>query len=439
MMGLVEKRNEYGRHWILRDAKTALVDTTGREGDKITYQPIKRIRVHPANPSKIYIQYEYKNFGGTYTATMVTNDDGVTWSEINPPSFSGDGGRGHSLGFNYRQPQRTYIAVDPQNVVFPDEPFRAYYTDDDGVTLTQIEFSPEKCAPLWELGVGIWSEDRGIDFVWDGGLKLYFHIDSVASDGQRITLYREQKWLDRVRSTLLPNYDSSTQRLAYGYQFSLGPHGYIDGFAFHPERPQTFALTFILDTLVDGKWIPIILVAATTDFGETWHEVLRFRTGDAGKGITISTLVIDPLSNSVYCSYQHSVRDSSTGTMEYLNSYTIKWTPDVASTVETPVAGRAVRDIVAYPNPAPKNGMITFQLPSTFTAMHNEIPDVSFVSINGRSHLVSVIQDDAFHRGTTKGDMRFLNVWVNDLAPGFYTAVVSVGSNRWACHVIVSP
>ncbi|MBK6292880.1 MAG: hypothetical protein IPF59_14245 [Ignavibacteria bacterium] len=39
-------------HWILRDAKAVRIDTTGRESDKIDYRPIRRIRVHPANPGR---------------------------------------------------------------------------------------------------------------------------------------------------------------------------------------------------------------------------------------------------------------------------------------------------------------------------------------------------------------------------------------------------
>ena len=108
-------------------------------------------------------------------------------------------------------------------------------------------------------------------------------------------------------------------------------------------------------------------------------------------------------------------------------------------TVETPIAGRAFSDILAYPNPAPKSGTITFQLPSALPTIPIDNPAVSFVSIDGRSYQVSVISDEAYNDGTTKSDMPSLKVKVSNLAPGFYTAVVSIGSNRWACHVIVSP
>lgn len=431
MMGN-RSNKEHGLHWILRGAKAARVDTTGRKGDKIDYRPIKRIRVHPANPRKVYVQYEYQSFGGIFTATMVTNDDGESWSEINPPWVSGDGGRGHRLVFNYRLPQRTYIIVNPENDASRDRPHRVYYTDDDGVSFTQVDWDPE-IAPLWELGVGIWSENRGFEFI---GPKLYFHIDSVASDGRRITLFREQKWLDRVRSTLIPNYDSTTQELAYGHGENR-LDGYIEGFAFHPELPESFALAFRFDTLVGKKWHSRVFVAATVDMGNTWHVVVPVTDLGTVTYQYPASLNFDPSSKALYCSYQEARRDSLNGITLYLNSYTIKWTPDVVNSVDDAAIDVAHDDIVVYPNPVSRNGSITIRLPSTISSLHIEFPAVSFIAIDGRSTAATIIDDETLRGATVSSDRRTLTVRVSDLTAGVYTAVVSVGTRRYACMVIV--
>jgi hypothetical protein len=438
MLGLSEKRNEYGLHWILRDAKTVRIDTTGRESDKITYQPIKRMRVHPANPRKVYIQYEYTSFGATYTATMVTNDDGDTWSEINPPTLSGDAGRGHSLGFNYREPLRTYLAVDPQNNASPNEPFRAYYTDDDGITFTQVDFSPEVSAPLWELGVGIWSEDRGIDFAYFGGKqRIFLPVDSVGENGHRTTVHKELLWLDRVRVTMFPNFDSTTQRLDYAYRYTLKRDGHIDGFAFHPELPESFALAFKLDTLIANKWHSRVFVVATMDMGKTWNVIVPMTDLRKVTYQYPSSLNFDPSSKALYCSYQEARYDSVTGETEYLNSYTIKWTPDLTSLVDGAITEDSSENILVYPNPAPRDGSITFRLPPIASFSSDESPVVTFVSLDGRSSAAKVFKDEVLFEPTNMGRHRVLSVMINHLVPGVYTAVVSEGSYRQACLVIV--
>lgn len=437
MLGLAGDRNEYGLHWILRDAKTVRIDTTGRENDKITYQPIKRIRVHPADPRKVYIQYEYTSFGATHTATMVTNDDGETWSEINPPTLSGDAGRGHSLGFNYREPQRTYIAVDPQNSAFPNVPFRAYYTDDDGKTFNQIEFTPESSAPLWELGVGIWSADRGIEFAFDGKSRIFLYIDTTSEQGQEVTIHRELLWLDRVRVTMFPNFDSTKQRLEYAFRYSEIRDGYIDGFAFHPELPESFALAFRCDTLINDEWITRQFVAATVDMGNTWHLILPISGRITGKTNTYSSLTFDPFSKALYCSYQETRYDSVTGETTYLNSYTIKWTPDITSSVIGPSTEDTRGNIVVYPIPAPRDGTITFLLPSKASLNSNGMPVVSFVSLDGRVSAATVLKDEVLYSSSNSSSHRALNVSINHLVPGVYTAIVSEGSYQKACLVIV--
>ncbi len=420
-------------HWILRDAKAVRIDTTGRESDKIDYRPIRRIRVHPANPRKVYIQYEYESFGGTYTATMVTNDDGETWSEINPPSLSGDGGRGHSLGFNYREPQRTYIAVDPQNRASPDEPLRAYYTDDDGITFTQIKFSPEYSATLLELGVGIWSAERGIDFAYfEGKQRILFPVDSVSANGQRVTYLKEYQWLDSVRSSLFPSYDSTKQRLDYRYRYALKRDGYIDGFAFHPELPESFALAFTFDTLVANKWHSRIFVAATLDMGKTWSMIvpvtdLRKRTYQYP-----ASLNFDPASRALYYSYQEARYDSATGETEYLNSYTIKWTPDMASSVDRAQTEDASDNLHVYPNPASQGSDVTVAFSSVMSLGSDESIIVTCSTLDGRQAATSYKQSLASKPQST--DRYTLST--SGLAPGVY--IVQVQSrNRTDSKLLV--
>ena len=331
---------------IMRAARSPKQIITGRPGDKITVRPLKRIRIHPANTHKIYVQFEIYRFGGYYTATYVTNNDGETWKEIDPPLQPSDAARKHVLGFDYNDPQGVYIYVDGASHANPNAIPRTHYTDDDGVT-----FKGGIQGPVESAGYGIWSKKGGVSGSEYG---ISFHTDSIGLPLGSPRMRIEPPWLANVRKSLLPNYDSTTQRLRYAFDNQSWESGSITGLAFHPERPETFAAEFRFDTLVGATWYPRNFVVATTDFGQTWAWVIKVNDLRKTTYNGIRALVVDPLDNGIYCSYQLLIRDSTTGRTTYLDSYTIKSTPRTTSVAgDERVASQKQSRV--YPNPV-RNG-----------------------------------------------------------------------------------
>lgn len=384
---------KYGLHWILRDARTAKIDTTGRTGDPIDFRPVKRIRVHPANPKKVYLQYEYTTGGGIISATFVTNDDGKTWKEINPPSLGGDGGRGHTLGFNYQYPNRVYISVNPQSRVSPDAPYRAYYTDDDGETIIQGEY------PLINgYGVGIWSKNGGLSYYsLDGKVQPSLYSDSLGLQSGESPREISLNWLETVKTMLLPAYDKATQRLEYSIDYAGLAEGYISGLAFHPESPKTFAVRFRLDTLIGNKWYSRSFIAATRDMGQSWGWVVPVHSLDSIVGNVLGSLIVDPKEDVIYCSYQMADYDSLEGRPIYLNSYTIKSTPIPTSVTDSKKLNSS-NGLVVFPNPVCVGTPITVYINNLKESLNTSDIIVNVSTINGEEIIIDI--DSSGHIST---------------------------------------
>ncbi|MBK7413127.1 MAG: hypothetical protein IPI29_11285 [Ignavibacteria bacterium] len=402
-------------YWIMRDASTTRIDSTGRPGDRISVSPLKRIRVHPANTHKIYVQFEYTKFDGTYTATYVTNDDGQTWKEINPPIYPSDVARGHTLGFDYNFPNRLYIWIDGSGLLNPDAPAHYHYTDDDGET---FYISQDANDPMREAGYGIWSKGGGI-YANDFGICIA--TDSIGLPPGSSTQSICPPWLDNVRKSLLPNYDPSTQKLRYSFYGRSQTTGTIDGLAFHPERPETFAVEFRFDTLVGNVWHPRNFVAATSDFGNTWQWILKVNDLRMSSYNGVRAIIIDPLDNGVYCSYQLLLRDSTTGRTTYLNSYTIKSTPRTTS-VAGDAPERTDKDSRVFPNPVSIGTPITIALTATDEAFGEAISRVTCSTLDGR-----ILESSSTS-----------TLYTQNLAPGVYSLAVFWGGNQEHHLVVVT-
>ena len=387
---------------IIRSARSPWQTITGRAGDKMTVSPLKRIRIHPANTHKIYVQFEFYRFGGYYTATYVTNNDGETWKEIDPPLQPSDAARKPDLGFDYNDPQGVYISVDGRSHAAPNAIPRTHYTDDDGAT---FRGSPAGYRPISQAGYGIWSKNGGMNGSAGG---VYITTDSIGLPLGSPRMRINPPWLANVRKSLLPNYDSTTQRLRYSFYNQAWESGSIDGLAFHPERPETFAARFGLDTLIGGKWRGRAFVAATRDFGKTWGLIVEPPDIRDGFSWAPTSIVIDPIDDAVFVSMITGRIDTTTGQTTYLGSFTIKSTPRTTS-----VAGEEPRPnqprTRVYPNPVSIGMPLTIALSSQDDHIDGSDVRVTCSTLDGR--VVETSQ-------TTTLDTQ-------NLAPGVYTIAVS--------------
>ena len=386
---------------IIRAARSPKQIITGRPGDKMTVSPLARIRIHPANTHKIYVQFEFYRFGGYYTATYVTNNDGETWKEIDPPLQPSDAARKHDLGFDYNDPQGVYISVDGRSHAAPNAIPRTHYTDDDGATFSG---SPAGYRPISQAGYGIWSKNGGMNGSAGG---VYITTDSIGLPLGSPRMRINPPWLDNVRKSLLPNYDSTTQRLMYYFRNRSWESGSIAGLAFHPERPETFAAVYRLDTLVGGTWFFSEFVAATRDFGRTWGWVKRPGNVAISDYSYTTAIVIDPLDDAVYCSVLKVERDSSKGRDIYHGSYTIKSTPRTTSVAGEQVEPSGMHTRV-YPNPVSIGMPLTIALSGMDATAELASMRVTCTTLEGR-----IVAET--HSG-------FLDT--QNLAPGVYAIAV---------------
>lgn len=397
--------------WILRDASTTRIDSVGRPGDKIGVKPIKRMRVHTANPRKIYAQIEEKFVVAIATATYVTNDDGETWKEINPPFRTDDAGRGHILNFDYTLPHRLYITVNPSGVTNPDAYLRAYYTDDDGET-----FHGAWNYVTSTVGLGIWSKTGGVG---GNGAGIGFTSDSIGLPPGSKPGRFEPPWLENVRKSLFPNYDTTKQKLGYAFYDVNDYDGTIEGLAFHPEGPETFVARFRIDTLVGGKWYYRSFVFATRDFGKTWFFVVHPGWTIEGYLHGPTSLAIGPLEDAVYVSAIKVHTDSLTSKRTNLGSYTIKSTPFTTS-----IKGEAVEhsssQLSVYPNPVGRGTPLIIALSDATT----DNIAVTCSTLEGRQIAISVKQQT----GAVQGSTSAVTMSTSDLVPGAYIIQTRLGS-----------
>ncbi|HLP27704.1 MAG TPA: T9SS type A sorting domain-containing protein [Candidatus Didemnitutus sp.] len=412
-------------YWILRDARTTRILPVERPGGQITVANFTRIRVHPANTKKIYAQQEYKVSNGYVTTTFVTNDDGENWKEIQTPVLPSDVARKQWLNFDYNFPNRVYISVDPSGRLNPDAYPRYYFTDDDGET-----FGIQYLGNDYVVGYGIWSKSGGV-FGSKDVISIYTDSIGLPPDSAGTRHRIEPPWLQNVQKSLFPNYDSTKQKLGYAMSDYSDSDGTIEGLAFHPEGPLTFAVVYLIDTLVEGKWYNRAFVAATRDFGESWSLVVRPTNVLDGNSLQPTSLSIDPMNEAVYVSVLKRFDDPVTSKVTILGTYTIKSTPRTTS-----VAGESPEltngSLHVYPNPASQGSDVTVAFSSAMSLGSDENVVVSCSTLDGRQAVTSYKQSRASKPQST--DCYTLST--SGLAPGVY--IVQVQSrNRTASKLLV--
>lgn len=412
-------------YWILRDARTARIVPVGRPGDQITAGNVDRMRVHPANTKKIYAQCETRVSGGYVTTTYVTNDDGENWKEIQTPVLPNDVARKQWLNFDYNFPNRVYISVDPSGRANPDAYPRFYYTDDDGET-----FSIGGLSDYFVVGYGIWSNTGDLT---GNEYGISFFTDSIGlppdSAGTRRRI--EPPWLENVRKSLFPSYDSTKQKLGYAMNDNTQSNGTIGGLAFHPDRPLTFAVRFRVDTVVSGVIHGRVFVAATNDFGDSWRMVIPPKKVINGFEQNTTAIAIDPVDESIYISMATASFDTVSGKNSAFRSYTIKSTPRTTSVAgENPELTNG--SLHVYPNPATQGSDVTVAFSRDMSLGSDESIIVTCSTLDGRQAVTSNKQSRASEAHSTS--VYTLNT--TELASGIY--IVQVKSrNRTESKLLV--
>lgn len=400
-------------YWILRDARTARIVPVERPGGQITVANLTRIRVHPANTKKIYAQQQYKVSGGYVTTTFVTNDDGENWKEIKTPILPSDVARAQWLDFDYNLPNRVYILVDPSGRANPDAYPRQYFTEDDGET-----FGIGGVSEPFAVGYGIWSKSGGV-FGSEDVISIYTDSIGLPPDSVGKSHRIEPPWLQNVQKSLFPNYDSTKQKLGYAMYDASRTNGTIEGLAFHPERPLTFAVRFRLDTVVSGKIHGRVFVAATTDFGDSWKMVITPTRIVDGFTQNTTAIAIDPMNESIYVSVATALLDPTTGKNSKLGSYTIKSTPRTTS-----VAGESHEltngVLHVFPNPASEGSDVTVSFSVDSSVGSDQDVSITCSTLDGRKAGTSYKQSPAYESLSTS----VYTLSTTGLAPGVYIVQV---------------
>lgn len=413
-------------YWILRDARMARIVPVGRPGDQITTGNVDRIRVHPANTRKIYAQTEYKVSGGYVTNTFVTNDDGETWKEIQTPVLPNDAARKQWLSFDYTYPDRLYITVDPSARSNPDANPRTYFTDDDGDTFRSAVLSDV----FLVVGLGIWSKTGG---VYGSEDVISFYTDSIGlppdSIGTRVRI--EPPWLENVRKSLFPKYDSTKQKLGYSMSDNRESNGTIEGLAFHPERPLMFAANLYIDTLVDGKWYNRGFVVATRDFGDTWSFIVPPSTTLGGFYQKTTSLAIDPFEDAVYASVLKRQVDPQTSKETILGSFTIKSSPRTTS-VNRESPRSTIGNMQVFPNPVFQGSAVSISISGEAGTGANITSSVSCRTLDGRLLDVNIESSD----GSGDYSTSHFIFYTSEFTPGVYIVQVQT-NNRTQSRLLV--
>ncbi|MBI2793572.1 MAG: T9SS type A sorting domain-containing protein [Ignavibacteria bacterium] len=220
---------------------------------------VRGFYVHPLNPELTYLRTRNSGTfpGFEFDFLFYRPSDDEPWSMLNVPAHTQGGSRRIQFDFDWGRPERLWVTINGDDLWQVGLPEESYYSDDMGVTWTQVANAYLTLIGLWrtDWGLGDTSEARvGRDLLLVNALTN----ELIALD-----------WQERIASQVWPESDSATIRVRTG----PGPRpneAVLWSLGFHPSDRDFLCLGARVDTLIGGSWYGRYSFFLTTDRGNTW-------------------------------------------------------------------------------------------------------------------------------------------------------------------------